>query len=82
MMGGFNGFGGGMGFGGIGMLLFWGLVIAGVVLLARWWGTGPSSSASSPARGKSALDILGERYAKGEIDKEEYDQKRRDLGAN
>jgi len=82
MMGGFDGFGGGMGFGGIGMLLFWGLVIAGVVLLARRFGTGPSSSSAAAPPGKTALDILAERYAKGEIGKEDYEQKRRDLGAS
>lgn len=79
MMGGFNGFGGGMGLGGLGMLLFWGLVIAGVVLLVRWFGGGPSSSSASPGRGKTALEILGERYARGEIGKEEFEQKKRDL---
>jgi len=81
MMGGFEGFGGGMGFGGIGMLVFWGVVIAGVVLLARWFTAGPSSSSVSPVRGKTAADILAGRYAKGEIDKEEYEQKRRDIEA-
>lgn len=82
MMGGFNGFGGGMGFGGIGMLLFWGLVIIGVVLLARRFGAGPSSSSAAVPTGKTPLDILGERYAKGEIDKDEYEQKRRDLSGD
>jgi len=82
MMGGFDGFGGGMGFGGIGMLIFWGLIIAGVVLLARWFGAGPSSSSAATPPGRTALDILGERYANGEIDKDEYEQKRRDLCAD
>ena len=57
MMGGFEGFGGGMGFGGIGMLVFWGLVIAGVVLLARRFTAGPSSSPVPPVRGKTAAEI-------------------------
>lgn len=84
MMGGMEGFGfgGGMGFGGLGMLLFWGLVIGGVVLLARWLFAGSSPGIAAPARGKTALEILGERYARGEIDKDEFEQKRRDLGAD
>jgi putative membrane protein len=81
MMGGFDGFGGGMAFGGIGMLLFWGLVIAGVVVLVRWLSSEKSSGPASRSPEKSALDILGERYARGEIGKEEFEQKRRDLGA-
>jgi putative membrane protein len=78
MMWGFEGFGGGMGFGGFGMILFWGLVIAGVVVLARWLGGfGPSGLTQGGER--TPLDILGERYARGEIGKEEFDAKRRDL---
>jgi putative membrane protein len=67
---------------GIGMLLFWGLVIFGVVMLARGFG-GPSNSvAGIPiGRDKTPLDVLGERYARGEIDKAEFAQKRSDLGA-
>ena len=81
MMGGFDGFGG-MGFGGLGMLLFWGLVIAGVVVLARWLAAGSSPDNASSKRAKTALEILGERYARGEIGKEEFEQKRRDLGVD
>lgn len=58
------------------MLAFWGLVIAGIVLAIRWLVT--------PGRGPSAdraLDILRERYARGEINKDEFDAKRRDLGS-
>ncbi len=74
-----GGFGGGMGLGGIGMLVFWALVIVGVVLALRWF-AGESSSRTAP-RGpeRTALDTLGERYARGEISKEEFEQKRRDL---
>jgi putative membrane protein len=65
---------------GIGMLLFWGLIIAAVVLLARGFGARPATS-ETKLRERTALDILRERYAKGEIDKAEFEQKRGDLGA-
>ena len=78
-MSGFDGFSGGMLFGGLGMLLFWGLVIAGVVLAVRWLVAGHSSTSATSADGKPALEILRERYAKGEIDQNEYEQKKRDL---
>jgi len=63
---------------GIGMLLFWGLLIAGIVMLVRCSrGSGPSGKRE---REKSALDILKERYARGEIERDEFEQKKRDLG--
>jgi putative membrane protein len=58
-------------------------VFAAVVLLVRWIG-GPGHGAmhhhfaSPPPR--APLDILKERFAKGEIDKEEYEERRRVLG--
>ncbi len=65
---------GGMGFG---MLLFWGLAIAVVAILIRAaWGP---RDIPPPPKEKSALDILNERYARGEIEREEYEQKKRDL---
>ncbi|MCZ7566075.1 MAG: SHOCT domain-containing protein [Burkholderiales bacterium] len=76
------GFGGGMGFGGLGMLLFWALVIAGIVMLARWLFAGSSAGIAALGRGKTALEILGERYARGEIGKEEFEQRKRDLRAS
>jgi putative membrane protein len=55
-----------------------GLTIVAVVLLLRGFGVRPD--ASEPGlREKTALDILGERYARGEIDKPEFEEKRRDL---
>lgn len=81
MMWGYDGFGFGWGGMGIGMLLFWALIIAVVVALVRGLG-GARSAASEPrARERTALDVLGERYARGEIDKNEFEQKRRDLSA-
>jgi putative membrane protein len=57
------------------MLVFWGLVIAGLVLGIRWL-----SRQGRDDRGDRALEILRERYARGEINKEEFDARRRDLG--
>jgi putative membrane protein len=58
------------------MLLFWVLVIAGLVLGIRWLVTqGRSARSGSDA----ALEILRQRYARGEINKEEFDAKKRDL---
>ena len=77
-MWGYDGFGMGWGGMGIGMLLFWGLIIFGIVMLAR--GFGGRSGVSEPrVVERTPLDILGERYAKGEIDKSEFENKRRDL---
>jgi putative membrane protein len=67
----------GMGLGGGLMWLFWILLIIGVVWAAKvvmGRGNTPTNN------GKSALEILKERYAKGEIDRKEFEQKRRDLG--
>lgn len=63
--------------GGIGMILWWALIILAVVALIRWV-TGTPKGGS---RGKSAKEILEERYARGEISKAEFEEKRKDLGA-
>lgn len=68
---------GGMAFGMASMLLFWVLLIAAVVILVRYLpGTGISPKRRQE---KTALDILKERYARGEIGREEFEQKKRDL---
>lgn len=79
MWGHMDGYGwGAMGLGMIGMSLFWILLIVGIVLLVKMLlGSG---GAFGRTREKKPLDILKERYARGEIDKEEFDQKKHDLG--
>jgi putative membrane protein len=78
MMGGYGDFAG-MGFGMLGMALVWLLVTGGIVVLVLWAVGGLADAL--PGRGRSALDVLAERYAKGEIDRDEFERKRRDLGA-
>ncbi|MGP1395231.1 MAG: SHOCT domain-containing protein [Inquilinaceae bacterium] len=56
------------------MALFWGGIIVAIVLLVRWLG---SSSHPHPPPGREALDILRERFARGEIDRAEYEERRR-----
>ncbi len=62
---------------GIGMLLYWGLLIAAIFALLKL--TSGQGSAIGRAREKSALDLLKERYARGEIEREEFLQKKHDL---
>lgn len=52
-------------------------VFGGFIFLI-WWIVRQSQSRSSSREG-DALDILKKRYAKGEIDKEEFEQKKRDI---
>ena len=61
-------------------LLFWILIIAVIVWAVKYI-TGHSRSTPAGRRyDDSALRILRERYARGEIDREEFESKRRDLG--
>jgi putative membrane protein len=56
------------------MVVFWALVIAGLVLGLRWLAT-----QGREPRSDAAVDILRQRYARGEINKDEFDLKKRDL---
>lgn len=63
----------GWGIPGLGMILFW-VVIVGLAAFLAWLLAG-----NRPNAGKTPRQILEERYARGEIDREELEQKRRDL---
>jgi putative membrane protein len=66
--------GAGMWLGALAMLIFWGALIAGAILIVRLVGGLPSHGEP-----KSPSDILKHRYASGEITREQYEQIRKDL---
>jgi putative membrane protein len=74
-----GGWGGMMLGGGLAMVIFWGGIILLVVLLARWFGGAGSAHQSANPPRQTALEILQERYARGEIDKTEYEERRKTL---
>jgi putative membrane protein len=58
---------------------FWLLVLMGLALAVRWlWRVG-SGIGTVRTQEESALEILKKRYARGEIGKEEFEAKKRDL---
>ncbi|MFO7658357.1 MAG: SHOCT domain-containing protein [Bacteroidales bacterium] len=72
MMDAFNGHGWGMG---------WGWIIGLVVLIAAIWFLVRIVNGNNQSQNnkKTPLDILKERYAKGEIDKQEFEERRKNL---
>lgn len=63
-------------FGSAMMLLFWGAVVALIILAVRWFAMGRGDDAS---RSETALDVLKRRFANGEIDEAEYEARRKVL---
>ena len=61
-------------FGGFWMIIFWVAFIVFIVWIVR------EVAGRKTDEKSKALDILKERYAKGEIDKKEFEEKKRDLG--
>lgn len=66
-----DGFGGGWM-----MILWWIIIIAAIVIIVRF---AINTTGRSQKEDKSALDILKERYAKGEIDDEEFKKRKKEL---
>ncbi len=63
-----------MWFGMLLMALFWVALIVGVVLVVKWlMGQGGAT------REDSSLELLKKRYARGEINKQEFEERKRDL---
>lgn len=70
---------GNMFFGGFLMILVWVAVIFFVVWLMREMSGTNKKQDGKEHHGRTALDILNERYAKGEIDRKEFEEKKKDL---
>lgn len=68
----------GMGTGMLFMLLLGIITIVGVVYLVKWV-LDQTTTQQRETPEDSALDILKKRYARGEINKEEYEEKKKDL---
>ena len=66
-------------FGPIFMLIFWVLLIVLIVLLIRRLLSAGQAGNRDRSGGETALEILKKRYARGEIDKEEFEAKKKDL---
>ena len=65
------------------MIIFVAVIVILVVLVVRWLGGSGSGLSAHPHTlppGKTPVDILKERFARGEIDKEEFEERRRALG--
>lgn len=74
-----NGGWGGWIFGPLMMIVFIGVIVAVVVLLVRGL-AGPAHHGAGPSSRTDPLDILKERFARGEIDREDFEDRRRTLG--
>jgi len=70
------------GYGGMGLGMIWYWLIGAVILVTVVWLLSRSFGQNRPDYpNRSALDILKERYAKGEIDSKEFEEKRNHLNS-
>ena len=70
---------GGGWFGGIFMMFFWVLAIVGLILVIRWLFQATGRKEFGGNTGSRALEILKERYARGDIDKAQFESIKQDL---
>lgn len=80
-----HGIGGAHVWGGIAMIAFWAVIVIAIVVLVMWLVRHRHYVAAAPVSGGAApgaetpLDVIRRRYAAGEIDKAEYEEKKKDL---
>jgi putative membrane protein len=61
------------------MAVFWILLIVGVIYLIKWLAGSGRARDLFGTGGSQPLEILKERYARGEIDEKEFEEKKRVL---
>jgi putative membrane protein len=59
----------------ISTIVFWALVIPGIIALVRYTRTAGAERGPAPAEWTTPQGILAERYARGEIDESEYQRR-------
>jgi len=63
----------GMGAGWLFMIIFWAFVILGIIYLLKL------VIGAEKQKGETSLEVLKKRYVKGEITKEEFEEKKKDI---
>lgn len=61
------------------MFIFWILIVILIVLAVRWYWTSQEKGVATSKPEETPLDILKKKYAGGEISREEYLEKKKDL---
>ena len=61
------------------MMIFWILLIVGLVFLIKWLVQTTSRGREEIQSGSRAIEILKERYARGELNKQEFEEKKQDI---
>jgi putative membrane protein len=72
--------------GGMWMMWLWaivlvGLIVGGILVARLFWNRSEPDQRPSRRGGQSALDVLEERYARGEIDRDEFERRRSALSS-
>ena len=61
------------------MMIFWWILILIPVVAIVWWATASTRKPRSPSGKDDPMQVLKDRYARGEIGKEEFEEKKRTL---
>lgn len=69
-------------YGGVFTIAFWILVLVGLVFVVKWLIQSTGRDKTVEGKTDRALEILRERYARGEIDGEEFETRKKDLGGS